>query len=302
MNESKMKSIGEIAKIVQVSVSSLRYYDEIGLLKPIHIDEVSKYRYYSDEQVNQLLRILELKKYGFNLDAIRGLLYETSDENIVSAYKSKVKELNCDMKEINDAKKMLLNRIENYDIKDNHVSKKILLVDDSSFLKEIIREFLTTNDFRVIGEASNGLEGIAKYKALNPDVVIMDIGMPQLDGISATKEIIQCFPDAKIIMCSAKSEVSNVILSIRNGAMDFIPKPFHQEHVINSIYKVLDSGFVSKVDTNFFDEIQNDKEVKECLNSETKLSLQQISKLLDIIRSDVSSKKSDLLDFFAQLD
>ncbi|MCM1989444.1 response regulator [Oceanirhabdus seepicola] len=300
MNEFKMKSIGEIAKIVQVSVSTLRYYDEIGLLKPIHIDEVSKYRYYSDEQVSQLLRILELKKYGFNLDAIRGLLNETSDENIVSAYKSKVKELTCDMKEINDAKKMLLNRIENYDLKDNHVNKKILIVDDSSFLKEIVREFLTNYDFRVIGEASNGLEGIAKYKALKPDVVIMDIGMPELDGISATKELIQCFPDAKIVMCSAKSELSNVILSMRNGAMDFIPKPFSQEHVINSINRVLDGDFVSKVDMNFIDEIINDKEVTESIKR-TKLSLQQISKVLDIIRSDVSSKKSDLLKFVTEL-
>lgn len=291
-----MKSIGEIAKIVQLSVSTLRYYDEIGLLKPMHIDEVTKYRYYSEEQVNQLLRILEFRKYGFNLDAIRGLLHETDDEKIISAFKSKVKELSCDAKDINEVRRMLLNRIQNYDAKTNHINKKILLIDDSVFLKGIVREFLTNNDFLVIGEASNGVEGITQYNTLKPNVVIMDIGMPKLDSISATKEIKQNFPDAKIIMCSAKCELSNVIESIKNGAMDFIPKPFQQENVINSIYKVLDNNN-QKFEINFIEQILADNEFEEYLNTDTKLSLHQIERVLGFLSCSKSSRRTELLDF-----
>ena len=298
-NESNMKSIGEIAKTVQVKVSTLRYYDEIGILKPQYIDDESRYRYYSDKQVNLLVRILELKKYGFNLDAIRGLLNETSDEIIMTAYDSKIKELNCDLQEIENAKKLLLSRIRNHDLKGRHLGTKILIIDDSTFLRGIVKEFLTNFDFEVVGEASNGFEGIEKYKELKPDIVLMDIGMPELDGICATKVIVEFDSRAKIVICSAKSEIKSVFFSISNGAIDFVPKPFQPEHIIDSIYRALNHNY--DFDLEFINQVINEKSVSKFLCIDEKLSLLQVNKLLSIFNSKNRRKKSDLIDFLSQI-
>ncbi len=295
MKEDNMKSIGEIAKIVELSVSTLRYYDDIALLKPIYTDDKTNYRYYSDEQINQLLRILEFKKYGFSLDAIRGLLHETDNEKIISALKSKVKEMSFDLKDITEVKRLLLNRIENFDAKSNNVNTTFLLVDDSRFLKGIVNEILINNDFVVVGQASDGVEGIEKYKELNPDVVIMDIGMPRLDGLLATKEIIADFPDAKILICSAKSESRSVLTSLRNGAIDFIPKPFSQDHLISSINTALNDN-KKKIDMNFIDFILSDKDFENYLNSDNKLSLDKIKQVLNLLSSCNCTKKTDLIN------
>ena len=152
-----MKSIGENAKIVDISVSTLRYYDEIGLLKAEYIDEESRQRYYTDEQIAQILHILELKKYGFGLDAIKSLIIESSEENIMASYELKIKELDCELKTINEAKQLLLNRVENYKMKMHHKTKKVLLIDDSKFLRSVMKDFLIKYDYQVIDEASNGI-------------------------------------------------------------------------------------------------------------------------------------------------
>ncbi|SHJ02928.1 response regulator [Thermoclostridium caenicola] len=115
----------------------------------------------------------------------------------------------------------------------------ILIVDDAAFMRMMIKDILTKNGYTVIGEAENGLKAVEKYKELNPDLVIMDITMPEMDGIQAVKQIKSLNSAAKIIMCSAMGQQAMVIESIQAGARDFIVKPFRAERVIEAVKKVV---------------------------------------------------------------
>ena len=119
------------------------------------------------------------------------------------------------------------------------MSNKILVVDDASFMRMMIKDILTKNGFEVLGEAENGLKAVEKYKELNPDLVIMDITMPEMDGIQAVKEIKKINNNAKIVMCSAMGQQAMVIESIQAGAKDFIVKPFQADRVVDAVKKVL---------------------------------------------------------------
>ena len=102
------------------------------------------------------------------------------------------------------------------------MAKGILIVDDASFMRMMIKDILVKNGFEVIGEAENGVKAVEKYKELQPELVIMDITMPEMDGIQAVREIKNINQDAKIIMCSAMGQQSMVIEAIQAGAKDFI--------------------------------------------------------------------------------
>ncbi|MBW4828694.1 MAG: response regulator [Clostridiaceae bacterium] len=119
------------------------------------------------------------------------------------------------------------------------MSKRILIVDDASFMRMMIKDILTKNGFEVVGEGENGLKAVEKYEELKPDLVIMDITMPEMDGIQAVKEIKKNDSDAKIIMCSAMGQQTMVIEAIQAGAKDFIVKPFQADRVIEAVKKVL---------------------------------------------------------------
>ena len=119
------------------------------------------------------------------------------------------------------------------------LANRILIVDDAAFMRMMIKDILTKNDYEVVGEAENGLKAIEKYKELTPDLVLMDITMPELDGIQAVKKIKEHDPAAKVIMCSAMGQQAMVIESIQAGAKDFIVKPFQAERVVEAIQKVL---------------------------------------------------------------
>jgi two-component system chemotaxis response regulator CheY len=119
------------------------------------------------------------------------------------------------------------------------MSNKILIVDDAAFMRMMIKEILTKNGFSVIGEASDGVQAVEKYKELGPDLVTMDITMPEMDGITALKEIKKIDPNARIIMCSAMGQQAMVIDAIQAGAKDFIVKPFQADRVIEAIKKTL---------------------------------------------------------------
>lgn len=230
-----MYRIGEISKIVNISVSKLRYYDEVGILKPHFIDEDSRYRYYSDDQVKKLLLILELKKYSFSLDAIKTLIDEQSGEQLKNAFELKLQELQSEHQKIGESIGYLKRRIDSLET-DNHSSRKnILIVDDSDFLRNILKKVLEDYGFIVVGEATNGQEGVHAFETLKPDVVILDIHMPVLDGIETLKRIKSIDADAKVLMCSAKAQMDYVLKTFSLGAYDFIPKPFRPEHVINAV-------------------------------------------------------------------
>ncbi|HEX3029301.1 MAG TPA: response regulator [Clostridia bacterium] len=119
------------------------------------------------------------------------------------------------------------------------MGKKILIVDDAAFMRMMIKDILSKNGYEVAGEAENGARAIEKYKELIPDLVIMDITMPEVDGIQAVKEIKKVNGDAKIIMCSAMGQQAMVIESIQAGARDFIVKPFQADRVIEAVKKVI---------------------------------------------------------------
>ncbi|AEO99269.1 response regulator [Weizmannia coagulans] len=119
------------------------------------------------------------------------------------------------------------------------MAKKILIVDDAAFMRMMIKDILTKNGYDVVAEAGDGAQAIEKYKEHRPDLVTMDITMPEVDGISALKEIKKIDPDAKVIMCSAMGQQAMVIDAIQAGAKDFIVKPFQADRVIEAIQKTL---------------------------------------------------------------
>lgn len=119
------------------------------------------------------------------------------------------------------------------------MGKRILVVDDAAFMRMMIKDILTKNGYEVAGEAENGLKAVQLYKELQPDLVTMDITMPEMDGIAAVKEIKKIDPAAKIIMCSAMGQQMMVMEAIQAGARDFIVKPFQQERVLQAIEKAL---------------------------------------------------------------
>jgi two-component system chemotaxis response regulator CheY len=116
---------------------------------------------------------------------------------------------------------------------------KVLIVDDATFMRMMIKDILEKNGYQVIGEAGNGLKAVELYKAEKPDVVTMDITMPEMDGIEAVKAIREFDPSAKIVMCSAMGQQSMVMDAIRAGAKDFIVKPFQADRVLEAIKKVI---------------------------------------------------------------
>ncbi len=119
------------------------------------------------------------------------------------------------------------------------MGKSILIVDDAAFMRMMIKDILVKNGFTIAGEAENGVQAVEKYRELTPDLVTMDITMPEMDGIDALKQIREINPGAKIIMCSAMGQQAMVIDAIQAGAKDFIVKPFQAERVIEAIQKVL---------------------------------------------------------------
>ena len=119
------------------------------------------------------------------------------------------------------------------------MAKNILICDDAAFMRMMIKDILTKNGYNVIGEAENGAKGVEKYNELKPDLVLMDITMPEMDGIAALKAIKASDPGASVIMCSAMGQQAMVIESIQSGAKDFIVKPFQADRVIEAVKKVV---------------------------------------------------------------
>ncbi len=119
------------------------------------------------------------------------------------------------------------------------VSKRILVVDDAAFMRMMIKDILVKNSYEIAGEASDGLMAIEKYMESRPDVVLLDITMPNMNGLETLNELKKIDPNAKVIMCSAMGQESMVIDAIKSGASDFIVKPFQGERIIKAVQKVL---------------------------------------------------------------
>ncbi|ADY54967.1 response regulator receiver protein [Syntrophobotulus glycolicus DSM 8271] len=119
------------------------------------------------------------------------------------------------------------------------MSHKVLLVDDAAFMRMMLKDILSNNGYQIVGEAENGAVAIEKYAELKPDIVIMDITMPEMDGLQAIKEIKAKDPQAKVIMCSAMGQQGMVIEAIQSGAKDFVVKPFQPDRVLEAVGKAL---------------------------------------------------------------
>ena len=119
------------------------------------------------------------------------------------------------------------------------MAKNILICDDAAFMRMMIKDILSKNGYNVAGEAENGAKAVEKYAEIKPDLVLMDITMPEMDGIQALKKIKESDPSALVIMCSAMGQQAMVIESIQAGAKDFIVKPFQADRVIEAVKKVV---------------------------------------------------------------
>ncbi|WP_216855656.1 response regulator [Paenibacillus qinlingensis] len=116
---------------------------------------------------------------------------------------------------------------------------KILIVDDAAFMRMMLKDILTKGGHEVVGEAENGRVAIQKYQELKPDIVTMDITMPEMEGVEAVKEIRKKDANAKIVMCSAMGQQGMVVQAIQAGAKDFIVKPFQGDRVLDAIRRAI---------------------------------------------------------------
>lgn len=114
-----------------------------------------------------------------------------------------------------------------------------LVVDDAIFMRTVLKKILTEAEFTVCGEAGNGLQAVEMAAELQPDIVTLDITMPEMNGIETIEKILEVSPNTKIIMCSAMGQQSKVVEAIKKGAKDFIVKPFEKTRVLQAIYNVM---------------------------------------------------------------
>jgi two-component system chemotaxis response regulator CheY len=119
------------------------------------------------------------------------------------------------------------------------VAKKVLIVDDAQFMRTMLKKLVEENGYEVVDEAVNGEEAVKKYKETTPDLVTMDITMPKMDGIEATKAIIDINPDANVVVCSAMGQKPMVVESLEAGAKDFIVKPIKPKKVKEALTNII---------------------------------------------------------------
>jgi two-component system chemotaxis response regulator CheY len=117
------------------------------------------------------------------------------------------------------------------------MGKRVLVVDDAAFMRMMLKDILVKNGYQIAGEAANGKEGYERYMELRPDIVTLDITMPEVDGLACIKMIRASDPSAKVIMCSAMGQQAMVIEAIQSGAKDFIVKPFQPNRVLDALGK-----------------------------------------------------------------
>jgi two-component system chemotaxis response regulator CheY len=116
---------------------------------------------------------------------------------------------------------------------------RVLVVDDAVFMRKMVSDALAGGGHEVVGEAANGQEAVERYQELQPEVTTLDITMPELDGISALKAILDLDPGARVVMCSALGQESKVLEAVKAGARDFVVKPFQPERVLEAVGKAL---------------------------------------------------------------
>jgi two-component system chemotaxis response regulator CheY len=116
---------------------------------------------------------------------------------------------------------------------------RVLVVDDAAFMRKMLGDMLTKGGHEVVGEAANGVEAVARFGELQPDIMTLDITMPEKDGLTALREVVGQYPSARVVMCSALGQESKVLEAIKAGARDFVVKPFQADRVLSAVGKAL---------------------------------------------------------------
>ena len=119
------------------------------------------------------------------------------------------------------------------------MNQTVLICDDAPYMRTLLSDIMQRGGFEVVGEASNGLEAVVKYKALRPDIVTMDIVMPEMGGLDALREILAHDPRARVLMCSAMEESGLMAEALDAGAAGFLTKPFRASGVLEAVQKVM---------------------------------------------------------------
>ena len=228
--QGRQYTVGALAKMADISADTLRYYDDIGLLKPHYTSRETKYRYYTEAQAAVLSRILELKLYGFTLAEIKEIL-EKGDEALTDAYLKRYWALEGEKKKIQQAIDDLSEKIKQK-MEGFGMNKKILLADDSAFMRLMLADMLSKNGYDVAGEAQDGQEAVEMYKKLKPDIALLNIEMPMQNGIMALRSIREFDENANAVMLSALCNVRSVASALMAGARSFVAKPFQPDMLL----------------------------------------------------------------------
>ncbi|MBN2625250.1 MAG: response regulator [Spirochaetales bacterium] len=118
----------------------------------------------------------------------------------------------------------------------------ILVVDDLSFMRSIIRDILVAGGYSIAGEASDGRDCLEKYEEVSPDLVLLDIAMPRMDGLACLRELKKRHPASRVVMCSSLGDQERIIKAIQLGASDFVVKPFQKNRLLSAVKKALNRG------------------------------------------------------------
>lgn len=238
--QEELFPIGRLSKISNISIDAIRYYDDIGLLKPAYISDDSGYRYYSNEQIEILARVRELKIFGFSLNEIKAMLLQ-DDTSLAEFYLNRYWSLLQEKDKLQLAIGKLTEKIK-YQPEVRFMNKRILLIDDAAFMRQICTEILSKDGYEVVGEATDGMQGLEKYKSLQPDLVLLDIAMPEYDGKWALQKIKEYDANANIVMLSAVGHAQAVVDSFILGAKGFIVKPFQGDYLLSVLRGLFQDG------------------------------------------------------------
>lgn len=119
--------------------------------------------------------------------------------------------------------------------------KRILIVDDLDFMRSIIADIVKKAGYQVAGEAKDGLEALSAYERTQPDVVLLDIAMPRMDGLTALEKLKKLYPESKVVMCSSLGDQERIIKAISRGASDFVVKPFQRQRLLSAVGKAMEN-------------------------------------------------------------
>jgi len=230
----EMYSIGKLSKIVNLTPDTLRYYDEIGLLKPALISPETGYRYYTLDQAKDLARILELKDFDFPLAEIKKIISRADAPGMEAILRKRYGELMQEKQRLTNAMEKLVQKLKTHE-EESLMNKKILLVDDATFMRMMCRDILQKNGYEIASEAEDGEAGVDMFKQLNPDIVLLNVTMPKMDGIAALKKIREHNPQARVVMLTAMGQSVIVAEALLAGARRFVVKPFQPDKLIEEI-------------------------------------------------------------------